>query len=63
MREEGDILSDCVCLPNKLLCVMSPAFLEVAVHLTADEKLLTSCFTLLASMAFALLENCLDLKP
>lgn len=38
MREEGDILSDCVCLPNKLLCVMSPAFLEVAVHLTADEK-------------------------
>lgn len=38
MGEVGDILSDCVCLPNKLLRVMSPAFLEVAVHLTADEK-------------------------
>lgn len=39
MKEEGmDFQRDGVCLPKKLLHVMSPAFLEVAEHLPGDGK-------------------------
>lgn len=38
-KEEGqDVWTDVICLPKKLLHVTSPAFLEVAEHLSAEGK-------------------------
>jgi len=37
-EEKKDIKSDGICLPKKVLHMMSPAFLEVAEHLPDDGK-------------------------
>jgi len=51
----GGIPSDGICLPNKLLGVMIPAFLEVAEHLPAyGKKSMNSllCFACVHSLCF-----------